>query len=77
MLVKGQTGSPGWGCQEPRDVARRSLLPGLVVRRSLCPHPWDARDSGVCSKAFCSSLILASLYLCRFFSSRWLSQALF
>lgn len=39
MLVKGQTGSPGWGVQEPRDVAWRSPLPGLVVRLSLRPHP--------------------------------------
>lgn len=29
-------------------------------------QPWDLCDCGVGSKAFCSSLILASLYLCRF-----------
>lgn len=68
---------PGVGARSPGTWPGGALCRAWWSAAASAPTPRDARDIGVCSKAFCSSLMLASLYLCRFFSSRWLSQALF
>ena len=75
MLGKGQTGLPGATC--PGTWLGEALCrPGapLLVRSPIpspppaapAPTPGTRVTAVYESKAFCSSLILASLYLCRF-----------